>query len=89
MVNNASSQVSIALFVMMSCGLAALSISVILYLLQLPMDGYFFLFGMIGTLASGAISALRREGGAKMEDAITLLAGVAFFAWIAWRTLSK
>lgn len=89
MSGNANTYTSRALFVVMASGLAALAVSAVLYLLDLPHDGYVFLAGMIAVLSVGAVSALRREGGAKLEDALPLLAGIAFFAWVAWRTFNK
>ena len=70
-------------------GMAALAGSAVLYLLDLPQDGYVFLAGMISVLLVGVISAFRREGGARLEDALTLLVGIAFFCWVAWRSFSK
>lgn len=78
-----------ALFVLVAGGLAALAGSAVLYLLGMPQDGYVFLAGIISVLLAGVISAFRREGGARLEDALTLLVGIAFFVWIAWRTISR
>ncbi|WP_212795536.1 hypothetical protein [Pseudomonas sp. St386] len=89
MSDNAHTYTSRALFVVMVSGLVALAISAALYLLDLPHDGYVFLSGMIAVLSVGAVSALCREGGAKLEDALPLLAGIAFFVWVAWRTFNK
>lgn len=77
------------LFLLSLSGLAALAVSLVLYLLDLPTSGYLFLFGMITSLLSGILSVLRREGGAPISEAIPLLAGFAFFAWVAWQTLGK
>lgn len=73
----------------MVLGLAALVLSALMYLLSMPQDGYVFLVGMLFLLASGLASALRREGGAKAEDAVTLIAGISFFAWLAWKTFNR
>jgi len=84
-----SSIASKALFVLMLGGLAAVACSLVLYLLGIGQDGSVFLVGMICVLLVGVISAFRREGGARLEDALTLLAGTAFFVWIAWRTFNR
>ena len=89
MAGDSHTYASRALFMVMAFGLTALAVSVVLYLLGLPHYGYAFLGGMIAVLSVGAVSALRREGGAKLEDALTLLAGIAFFAWVAWQTFNK
>lgn len=89
MAEPAASATSRTLFIMMITGLSALAGSAILYVLDLPQDSYVFLAGMIIVLSVGAASALRREGGASMEDALPLLAGIAFFAWLAWKTFGR
>ncbi|MFC6299631.1 hypothetical protein GNF76_27120 [Pseudomonas sp. CCM 7893] len=89
MSNTASRSLSTAIFIVLACGLAALAVSAVLYLFNLPQDGYVFLAGMIAVLLAGLVSALRREGGARTEDAVSLIAGISFFVWVAWKTLNK
>lgn len=89
MAGNTHTCTSRVLFVVMTFGLAALAVSAVLYLLNLPHDGSVFLIGMIASLSAGTVSALRREGDGRLEDALPLLAGIAFFAWVAWRTFNK
>jgi hypothetical protein len=85
----AATAMSRILFLLMLAGLAALAGSTILYLLDLPQDGYVFLSGMIIVLSVGVVSAVRREGGASLDDALPLLAGIAFFVWVAWKTFNR
>ncbi|WP_183000856.1 hypothetical protein [Pseudomonas sp. UMC65] len=66
-------------------GLIALAISAIGYAMGIQQSVAIFLGGMIFLLGAGVVSALRREGGATLEDILTVLLGLAFFCWIAWK----
>ncbi len=40
-------------------------------------------------LTSAFLSAIRGEGSPKAEDVLTVIAGLAFVAWLSWKTFSR
>lgn len=68
-------------------GLAGLAISAAGYLLGFPAVAPIFMASAMVVLASGAASAFRREGGAGLEDLLTMVVAFCAVIWLAWRTI--
>lgn len=70
-------------------GVGCLAISVAAYLLGIFISPVLFLGGLAAMLTSAFLSAIRGEGSPKAEDVLTIIAGLAFVAWLSWKTFSR
>lgn len=67
--------------------IAFIVIDVVLYAAGLRSTGMLFVAGMAGCLFLALVSAFTEQKKGKTEDVLTMLAGLAFFAWLAWKEL--
>ncbi|MEX5343070.1 hypothetical protein [Pseudomonas sp. I2] len=74
--------------IVFGAGLVGLATSLAGYLLHIPQTGHVFIVSLLMLLFGALVSALRREGGAKFEDVLTMIVALFFFGWLAWKAFS-
>ncbi len=67
-------------------GAAAIWLDAAAYLFDLPYTGFAFALGMLLCLSASLASIILGEK-AKTEDALTMIAGAAFFIWLIAKNL--
>ncbi|MHC8403620.1 hypothetical protein [Pseudomonas sp. TMB3-21] len=59
-----------------------------LYALNVDSSGKLFTAGMVLLLAGALLSALTERTRPKMEDMLTVAAGLCFFGWLGWKAFN-
>lgn len=59
-----------------------------LYALNVDSSGKLFTAGMVLLLAGALLSALTEGARPKMEDMLTVAAGLCFFGWLGWKAFN-
>lgn len=65
--------------------LIGLAVSCVGYLLGFNLPVSVFAISLLVAMFGGLLSALQREGGANIEDIVTMVVAVAFSLWLIYR----